>query len=76
MAACSLSARAASDLEGIFEYTIDNFGLDQARSCLWGLHERFGAPGLNPMLGRDAGDLAPGREAACGPVACCFLSRL
>ena len=60
MAACSLSSKAAADLEGIHEYTVLNFGLEQARSYLSGLHERFGALAEHPMHGRRADDLAPG----------------
>lgn len=41
MAAYSLSEKAVSDLDRIYEYTILNFGLEQARAYLLGLHERF-----------------------------------
>lgn len=60
MAAYSLSSKAAGDLEGIYEFSIDNFGLQQARTYLNGLHERLGSLAENPMLGRDASELAPG----------------
>ena len=34
MAAYSLSAKPAADLDGIYEYTILQFGLEQARAYL------------------------------------------
>jgi toxin ParE1/3/4 len=43
MAAYSLSSKAAGDLEGIYEFSIDRFGLQQARTYLTGLSERFDA---------------------------------
>jgi len=59
MAAYSLSGKAVSDLDGIYEYTILNFGLEQARSYLLGLHERFQILADNPGVGRSAAQLAP-----------------
>ena len=43
MAAHSLSSKAATDLEEIDEFTLDRFGLQQARTYLSGLSERFDA---------------------------------
>jgi toxin ParE1/3/4 len=60
MAAYSLSEKAVSDLEGIYEYTILHFGLEQARAYLLGLHERFQILADNPGVGRSAAQLAPG----------------
>lgn len=60
MAAYSLSAKAAADLENIYEYTILNFGLEQARVYLSDLHERFGMLAEHPMRGRSASQFAPG----------------
>ena len=60
MAVYSLSAKAAADLSGIYEYTILNFGLTKAREYLTGLHERFEALAENPMQGRGANELLPG----------------
>lgn len=60
MAVYSLSSKAAADLEGIYEYTILNFGLEQARAYLSGLHERFETLADHPMRGRSAGEFAPG----------------
>ena len=59
MVAYSLSSKAAADLDGIYEYTILNFGLEKAQAYLLGLHERFQALAGNPKLGRSAEQLAP-----------------
>ena len=59
MAACRLTPKAADDLDGIYEYTITNFGLGQARDYLNGLHRRFGDLAERPTLGRGADRLAP-----------------
>ncbi len=59
MAAYSLSPKAAADLDEIHEYTILNFGLEQARAYLLGLHERFQTLADNPSRGRSADQLAP-----------------
>lgn len=59
MAAYRLSRKAALDLDGIYEYTILNFGLAQAQNYLNGLHERFGDLAQQPMLGRSAAQFAP-----------------
>lgn len=59
MAAYSLSEKAVSDLDSIYEYTILNFGLEQAQAYLVGLHERFQILADNPGIGRSAAQLAP-----------------
>jgi len=60
MAVYRLSSKAAADLDAVYEYTILNFGLEQARAYLSGLHERFETLAEHPMHGRKAGELAPG----------------
>ncbi|MEQ1680240.1 MAG: type II toxin-antitoxin system RelE/ParE family toxin [Nitrospira sp.] len=60
MASYSLSSKAATDLVGIYEYTILHFGLEQARVYLFGLHERFQMLVAQPTQGRKADELAPG----------------
>jgi toxin ParE1/3/4 len=60
MAVYSLSSKAAADLDGIYEYTILHFGLEQARVYLLGLHERFQMHAEQPRHGRTAEELAPG----------------
>ena len=59
MAAYRLSRKAAADLDGIHEYSVMNFGREQARSYLTRLHERFEILAQQPMLGRRADHLAP-----------------
>ncbi len=60
MAAYSLSGKAVSDLDGIYEYTILNFGLEQAQAYLLGLHEHLQILADNPGVGRSsASQLAP-----------------
>ncbi len=58
MAAYSLSTKAAADLDGIYEYTIVTFGLEQARVYLSGLHEHLEILAERPMQGRSTGELA------------------
>jgi toxin ParE1/3/4 len=60
MAVYSLSSKAAADLDGIYDSTILNFGLEQARVYLVGLHERFEMLAEQPTHGRKADELAPG----------------
>ena len=59
MAVYKLSSKADADLAGIYEYTILNFGLEQASAYLLGLHERFAALAEHPMPGSRAQELAP-----------------
>lgn len=59
MAAYRLSAKAAADLDEIYEYTILNFGLTQAQAYLHGLQERFDALAERPTQGRSATQFAP-----------------
>ena len=59
MAGYRLTPKAADDLDGIYEYTITNFGLGQARDYLNGPHRRFGDLAERPALGRGADRLAP-----------------
>ena len=58
MAAYSLSSKAATDLAGIYEYTIVTFGLAQARNYLTGLHDCFQMLADNPLYGRSTTELA------------------
>ena len=46
-----LSRRADDDLDAIYEYTTVNFGSEQARSYLIGLHDRFEELAALPALG-------------------------
>lgn len=59
MADYRLSSRAADDLAKIADYTIDNFGVEQARRYRDALEACFCHLAENPRLGRDAGEVAP-----------------
>ncbi len=53
MASYQLTEAAQQDVDEIYEYSILNFGLQQARDYLNGLHRCFGTLADNPKLGRD-----------------------
>lgn len=55
-----LSRKAAADIEGIYTYTIEQHGLALARKYLHGLHACFEPLAEHPLLGRRAGQVAPG----------------
>ncbi|MDA0738360.1 MAG: type II toxin-antitoxin system RelE/ParE family toxin [Nitrospirae bacterium] len=48
-----LTKKAQLELEGIYEYSILNFGLDKARIYIQGLHTSFATLADNPKMGRD-----------------------
>lgn len=60
MAAYRLTRRAAADLDAVFEYTAERFGLVQARSYFQGLHACCERLANSPRRGRSAESLAPG----------------
>ncbi len=60
MAGYRLTQKATDDLDTIYEYTTVNFGLEQARGYLTGLHERFKELAARSAMGRNAEPLAPG----------------
>lgn len=60
MADYSLSRRAAIDLEAIAEFTIDRFGIKQARRYRDELKNCFTNLAENPTMGRRAEQLARG----------------
>lgn len=60
MAIYSLSGKAASDLDAIYEYTILRFGLEQARVYLLGMEEQFQILAEQLAHGRQADALARG----------------
>ncbi len=53
MADYQLTKMAQRELDGIYEYSILNFGLKKARSYVKGLHACFATLGNNPRMGRD-----------------------
>lgn len=58
MAAYKLSGKASADVDGIYEYTIVNFGIEQARAYMVGLNDCFTTLAENPLQGRSADELA------------------
>lgn len=48
-----LSKAADADLEDIFDYTFDEFGVDQAVSYVSGFDEAFDMISKNPEIGRE-----------------------
>jgi len=60
MADLRLSRRAASDLAEIADYTIAEFGINQARRYRDQLQACFRSLLANPELGRSAEEVAPG----------------
>lgn len=60
MAEYHLSQRATSDLDAIAKYTIERFGIEQARSYRDSLKKSFEQLAGNPELGRRAEQLASG----------------
>jgi len=53
MASYQLTEDAADDVDGIYEYSIRHFGLQQARDYVNGLHACLGTLAASPRLGRD-----------------------
>jgi len=62
MANYQLSRRAATDLEAIAEYTIERFGIEQARRYRDDLKSCFNQLADNPELGRRAEQLERGLQ--------------
>jgi len=58
MAVYKLSEKASADVDDIYEYTIVNFDIGQARAYLRGLDNCFKALAENPLRGRTADELA------------------
>ena len=60
MAKYLLSRRAVADIEAIAEYTMQRFGIDQARRYRDDLHSSFKQLADNPRMGRPAEQLSTG----------------
>lgn len=54
-----LTNRAVADLSDIADFTIQSFGIEQARFYRDGLNQCFEILAANPQLGRSAAELAP-----------------
>ncbi len=59
MAKYQLTTEAEVEIEGIYDYSILNFGLQTARDYFFGLHQRFQLLADNPSWGSDYGYIAP-----------------
>ena len=59
MGVYKLSNESTIDLTDIYEFGIDNFGLDQAQKYILGLHELFQTLSNNANIGRDASEFLP-----------------
>ena len=59
MGVYKLSVECKSDLAHIYEYGIDNYGLNQAQDYMLGLHELFQTLAENVNLGRNAPEFFP-----------------
>jgi toxin ParE1/3/4 len=55
-----LTRDAERDVQEIYLYTLERFGLAQAEAYASGLLARFAALATGPSLGRDFGDIHPG----------------
>ena len=60
MADYRLTRRAEGDLAGIADYTIERFGIEQARRYREGLESCFRMLADGPLIGRPAEGLSPG----------------
>jgi toxin ParE1/3/4 len=56
MGVYKLSGKAESDLDQMYEYGIETFGLKQAETYLLGMHTLFQILANNATLGRDASE--------------------
>jgi toxin ParE1/3/4 len=62
-----LSPRAQTDLEEIWDYTADRWGLDQAETYTRALWQRIEAVTVNPAMGEDCSVIRAGyRKIPCG----------
>lgn len=59
MADYRLSKQAAEDIEAIGRYTLDTFGIDQARLYHEGLHTAFSFLAENPQAARERSEIDP-----------------
>lgn len=62
-----LSPRAQTDLDDIWDYTADRWGLDQAEAYTRDLWQRIEAAAARPAMGQDCSDIRPGYyKISCG----------
>jgi toxin ParE1/3/4 len=62
-----LSPRAQTDLDEIWDYTADRWGLDQAETHTRALWQRIEQVAARPAMGQDASDIRAGYyKISCG----------
>lgn len=62
-----LSPAAQADLEQIWDYTYDRWGVDHAEEYLREVQRAIERAAANPRIGRDCGEIRPGyRKLAAG----------
>lgn len=59
MDAYKLSERSDEDLANIYEFGIEQFGLEQARKYILGLHETFESLAKQSFMGIDTSEIVP-----------------
>ena len=69
MAEYRLTRRAEADLSGIADYSIETFGIEQARRYRDQLEDCFETLAQNPRLGSERGMLCAGPAALRAPFA-------
>lgn len=60
MSGFRLTEDAQTDLIGIRQYTLENWGVNQSKKYLGGITQKLLLLSENPMLGRLRADVAPG----------------
>ncbi len=63
MAACRIRALARKDLELIWDYTLERWGIDQAERYLASLFSCFDDLTKNPKIGKPREDVMPGARS-------------
>jgi toxin ParE1/3/4 len=62
-----LSPRAQNDLEEIWDYTVERWGLDQAENYTRGIWQRIEAVAQRPTMGQNASNVSEGYyKISCG----------
>jgi len=62
-----LSPRAQTDLNEIWDYTVDRWGLEQAESYVRQLWERIESLATHPAIGQECSHIRPGyHKIPCG----------
>ncbi|QIG46370.1 type II toxin-antitoxin system RelE/ParE family toxin [Nordella sp. HKS 07] len=60
MIALRFTPRARADFDGIWDYTAENWNLDQAEAYLRAINQALNLLRANPRLGRSASDIGQG----------------